>query len=411
MYEMEVDDSPHQLEAYNNMMGSQLPDIMSRTLHDHNSHPSTSEAASLPLFQGGILQELHPLLKVEAVMDETLEPVGTGQEHHPPLVSTQVQLSDLELGPTWFSQQTYPTLVGARPMSTTALDSWPFLPCSAELTPPYSTYHYFDDSDGRSPWSSSPEFAHSQPLTSLGEVGEGITDKPYARLIYEALMQAPGHKMMLRDIYEWFRLNTTKPQESGSNGWQNSIRHNLSMNQAFENDRESSRSSARKANSVWMLTEDAIAHGVQSTTRYRKTGGARKVTSNRAPAIQRQRSGARGGRAARWAARQRRPGNSLHTEGTTPSCSPTTPSQSDVSEYQSFEYNELRPALLHWPMTPVDDSLHLADGAMQNMCLSPQRSIDASQSGHRDEGLHSEELVLRCLTDRQSHGSGSPRIG
>lgn len=56
-------------------------------------------------------------------------------------------------------------------------------------------------------------------------------DKPYARLIHEALMQAPDHRMMLREIYDWFVQNTTKPSESGTNGWQNSIRHNLSMNQ------------------------------------------------------------------------------------------------------------------------------------------------------------------------------------
>ncbi len=60
---------------------------------------------------------------------------------------------------------------------------------------------------------------------------EGSGDKPYARLIHEALMQAPGHRMMLREIYDWFVQNTTKPSESGTNGWQNSIRHNLSMNQ------------------------------------------------------------------------------------------------------------------------------------------------------------------------------------
>ena len=57
------------------------------------------------------------------------------------------------------------------------------------------------------------------------------SDKPYARLIWEALMQAPGHRMMLREIYAWFQSNTNKARESGSNGWQNSIRHNLSMNQ------------------------------------------------------------------------------------------------------------------------------------------------------------------------------------
>lgn len=63
---------------------------------------------------------------------------------------------------------------------------------------------------------------------------DGPFDKPYAQLIYAALMQAPGHRMLLRDIYEWFIQNTKKPRESGTNGWQNSIRHNLSMNQACE---------------------------------------------------------------------------------------------------------------------------------------------------------------------------------
>ena len=63
------------------------------------------------------------------------------------------------------------------------------------------------------------------------EEEETMCDKPYARLIYDALMQAPGHRMMLKEIYEWFQRHTTKPAESGTNGWQNSIRHNLSMNQ------------------------------------------------------------------------------------------------------------------------------------------------------------------------------------
>lgn len=61
-------------------------------------------------------------------------------------------------------------------------------------------------------------------------------DRPYAQLIYAALLQAPGHRMLLRDIYDWFVQNTKKPRESGTNGWQNSIRHNLSMNQVCKVD-------------------------------------------------------------------------------------------------------------------------------------------------------------------------------
>ena len=102
-----------------------------------------------------------------------------------------------------------------------------------------------------------------------------------------------------------------------------------------------------------MLTEHAIKHGVQSTTRYRKTGTCKKAVSNRIPAIQRQRSGAKGGRAARRAARLKRQeegqgrARTVLGEGETPtsfghsrsplsiaqdqwssySCSPTTPAE------------------------------------------------------------------------------------
>jgi hypothetical protein len=79
--------------------------------------------------------------------------------------------------------------------------------------------------------------------------------------------------------------------------------------QAFENDKSdapNSRGQAKKANSVWVLTENAIKDGVQSTTRYRKTGSGKKTHTSRAPAPLRQRSGARGGRAARRAAKLRR---------------------------------------------------------------------------------------------------------
>ena len=79
----------------------------------------------------------------------------------------------------------------------------------------------FDDRRGDTYYAGSPE----------DEEDETTCDKPYARLIYDALMQAPGHRMMLREIYDWFQRHTTKPAESGTNGWQNSIRHNLSMNQ------------------------------------------------------------------------------------------------------------------------------------------------------------------------------------
>jgi len=201
---------------------------------------------------------------------------------------------------------------------------------------------------------------------------EGLYDKPYAQLIYDALMEAPGHRMLLRDIYDWFLQNTRKPRESGTNGWQNSIRHNLSMNQvwvygpaeavlltwgqAFENDKNDPASSrgARKANSVWVLTEHATKHGVQSTTRYRKTGTSKKAVSNRIPAIQRQRSGAKGGRAARRAARLKRQGESQRRAR-------TVPLESETPTSFSFCRSPLSTAQDQWssyscsPTTPAED--------------------------------------------------------
>lgn len=60
------------------------------------------------------------------------------------------------------------------------------------------------------------------------------TEEPYAQLIYRAFMSTePRYAMTLQDIYQWFREHTDKGK-SDSKGWQNSIRHNLSMNQVIQ---------------------------------------------------------------------------------------------------------------------------------------------------------------------------------
>ncbi|KAK2733400.1 hypothetical protein FQN57_002140 [Myotisia sp. PD_48] len=136
----------------------------------------------------------------------------------------------------------------------------------------------------------------------------GASEEPYARLIWRALMSAPGKRMVLKEIYEWFEKNTNKAKNSDSKGWQNSIRHNLSMNAAFEGVKDTSSPDgvSRKSGNAWVLTSKAIAQGVQSTTRYRKPGVHKKTPKSEHPAPQRQRSGAKGGRAAKKAARYRR---------------------------------------------------------------------------------------------------------
>ncbi|EEH18758.2 hypothetical protein PABG_01077 [Paracoccidioides brasiliensis Pb03] len=144
------------------------------------------------------------------------------------------------------------------------------------------------------PDSATPSAAN---IPSDRETGNGKANNTYSRLIYRALQSAPDNKMALRELYRWFEKNTNKVKSSDLKGWQNSVRHNLSMNAAFEGmDITSSPNGAkRKRASAWVLTEEALRDGVQSTTRYRKLGIHELSPKPEPPAPQHQRSGARGG--------------------------------------------------------------------------------------------------------------------
>lgn len=71
------------------------------------------------------------------------------------------------------------------------------------------------------------EIDHKATLKSMPELKKH--DVPYSRLIEAALRLSPDNKLSLQGIYRWFRENTLRGQDK-SKGWQNSIRHNLSMN-------------------------------------------------------------------------------------------------------------------------------------------------------------------------------------
>ena len=76
-----------------------------------------------------------------------------------------------------------------------------------------------------------PLVEHDDSRTSPDDTEEdGSADPPYSLLIYQALWSAAGRKLTLQEIYSWFEKNTTKGKDRTSKGWQNSIRHNLSMN-------------------------------------------------------------------------------------------------------------------------------------------------------------------------------------
>lgn len=87
---------------------------------------------------------------------------------------------------------------------------------------------------------------------------------------------------------------------------------------------------------MWVLTEEAIRNGVQSTTRFRKNNknkntSSKRSTGSKAPAVQRQQSGARGGRAAKRAAQLKRSEERLGKAGS---------EQAELPAGYLFNFNE-----------------------------------------------------------------------
>ncbi|KAJ5287725.1 hypothetical protein N7478_003411 [Penicillium angulare] len=139
----------------------------------------------------------------------------------------------------------------------------------------------------------------SSPTTSLTESSEEDhpADPPYSQLIYQALSQSKDYSLHLQDIYAWFEKNTSKGKDQTQKGWQNSIRHNLSMNQGFVAIKTEARNGKRTV-SYWRLSEEAIKKGrVESTTRYRRHSNKR-TQNTESPTLRRQGVGQRGGKSA-----------------------------------------------------------------------------------------------------------------
>lgn len=55
-------------------------------------------------------------------------------------------------------------------------------------------------------------------------------DPCYAQLLWRCLKEAPEHTLSLRELYDWVREHSQKAKDPKNRGWQNSVRHNLSMN-------------------------------------------------------------------------------------------------------------------------------------------------------------------------------------
>ena len=76
------------------------------------------------------------------------------------------------------------------------------------------------------------EASNESEMSNVTDTGMSKPKMSYAKLISEALLNSPSGMLILSDIYQsisarhpYYQMNVT--------GWQNSIRHNLSLNQSF----------------------------------------------------------------------------------------------------------------------------------------------------------------------------------
>ncbi|GAB7329423.1 hypothetical protein MBLNU13_g01212t1 [Cladosporium sp. NU13] len=176
-----------------------------------------------------------------------------------------------------------------------------------EVPAPVQQFGYFSPSNA-SRQGTADLMDYENTIHEEDESGEGMNgenaDPCYAQLLYRCLRDAPDHTMALKDVYKWVRQYSQKARDSAGTGWQNSVRHNLSMNAAFERVASSAIHGPKKG-SLWRLTRQALQDGVISTTRYRKDP-KRKPERRSSPALKRQISGAKGGQATRAASAHKR---------------------------------------------------------------------------------------------------------
>ena len=99
----------------------------------------------------------------------------------------------------------------------------------------------------------------------------------YASLIAMAILRAPHRKLTLAQIYKWI-TDTFAHYRAAETGWQNSIRHNLSLNKAFVK-HERPKDDPGKGN-YWMIEPGMESTFIKEKPSRRSTGPVRFQVQN-----------------------------------------------------------------------------------------------------------------------------------
>ena len=117
-----------------------------------------------------------------------------------------------------------------------------------------------------------PELPDPQSLPIVDDDG-GKPQYSYALLIGMAILRSPERKLTLAQIYKWISDSFSHYRKANDSGWQNSIRHNLSLNKAFIK-QERPKDDPGKGN-YW-----AIKPGFESQFVHKEKGSRRPASSS-----------------------------------------------------------------------------------------------------------------------------------
>ncbi|KAJ2161889.1 hypothetical protein GGF46_001080 [Coemansia sp. RSA 552] len=228
------------------------------------------------------------------------------------------------------------------------------------------------------------------PATERPGSGDGQKQSTYAKpmysyasLIAQAINSTPQAKVTLNGIYTYIMANYPYYKHA-QNGWQNSIRHNLSLNKAFVRVQRASNEPGK--GSYWAIDDEykgQFANGVYKRTRRTKKAMEQERERERQKGQKKQAAGSAPMPAAPSARRIQPNGNGAPAA---PSVQQTPPQRSVVGEKRS---------------SPDDDDGALTNGARLRSGRHPPKrtSVGAQSTG---------EETIEYLSSAQSNEGSNP---